>query len=74
MCDKMKNRKWLPVLAMICSVLWALAYPLIKLGYREMGIASDDLSGKILFAGIRFLFAGVLVLIISALSHHGICP
>lgn len=66
----MKNRKWLPPLALTCSVLWALAYPLIKLGYREFGIASDDLGSKILFAGIRFLFAGILVFIISTARHN----
>lgn len=65
MHDMMKNRKWLPPLALTCAVLWALAYPLIKLGYRELGIASDDLGSKIMFAGIRFFLAGVFVLVIS---------
>lgn len=66
----MKNKKWLPPLAMTCSVLWALAYPLIKLGYRELNIATDDLGSKVLFAGIRFLFAGALVLIITGARHQ----
>ena len=38
-----------------------MAYPLIKVGYRLFRIASDDLGGKLLFAGTRFLLAGVLV-------------
>lgn len=66
----MKSRKWLPILAMMCSVMWALAYPLIKLGYKELGIVSDDLGSKILFAGIRFLLAGLLVLLISGARHQ----
>ena len=70
MHNLMKNRKWLPLLALTCSVLWALAYPLIKLGYRELGIASDDLGSKILFAGIRFLVAGLLVLLLSGARHQ----
>lgn len=70
MHNLMKNRKWLPLLALTCSVLWALAYPLIKLGYRELGIASDDLGSKILFAGIRFLLAGLLVFLISEARHQ----
>ena len=65
-----KSKKWLPVLALICSVLWALAYPLIKLGYRELNIATDDLGSKVLFAGIRFLFAGALVLLITGAVNH----
>lgn len=59
----LKSRKWLPPLALTCAILWALAYPLIKLGYTELAIASDDLEGKLLFAGIRFLSAGFLVLL-----------
>ena len=65
-----KSKKWLPVLALICSVLWALAYPLIKLGYRELNIAPNDLGSKVLFAGIRFLFAGALVLLITCAVNH----
>ncbi|MGN0525142.1 DMT family transporter [Eubacterium sp.] len=65
-----KSKKWLPVLALMCSVLWALAYPLIKLGYRELNIATDDLGSKVLFAGIRFLFAGALVLLITGAVNH----
>lgn len=70
MHNLMKNRKWLPLFALTCSVLWALAYPLIKLGYRELGITSDDLGSKILFAGIRFLLAGILVFFISKVRHQ----
>lgn len=65
-----KSKKWLPVLALMCSVLWALAYPLIKLGYRELNIATDDLGSKVLFAGVRFLFAGALVLLITGAVNH----
>ena len=65
-----KSKKWLPVLALICSVLWALAYPLIKLGYRELNIVPNDLGSKVVFAGIRFLFAGALVLLITGAVNH----
>ena len=37
--------------------------------YRELGIASDDLGSKILFAGIRLLLAGILVFFISKVRH-----
>lgn len=43
-----------------------MAYPLIKVGYRVFGIASDDIGGKLLFAGVRFFFAGVLVSLLCA--------
>ena len=38
-----------------------MAYPLIKVGYGLFKLSSDDLGGKLLFAGARFLFAGLLV-------------
>lgn len=57
-----KNSKYKSILAIFCAFGWSLAYPLIKIGYREFQIDSVDLGGKILFAGIRFLFAGILVL------------
>lgn len=56
-----KNSRYKSILAIFCAFGWSLAYPLIKIGYQEFQIASTDLGGKILFAGIRFLFAGMLV-------------
>ena len=58
-----KNNKNKTLLAVICSVGWSLAYPFIKIGYKEFQIAPDDLGGKILFAGVRFFMAGVFVLL-----------
>ena len=66
----LKSRKWLPPLALTCAILWALAYPFIKLGYTELAIASDDLEGKLLFAGIRFLSAGLLVLLLAGKKKY----
>lgn len=57
-----RNSRYKSILAIFCALGWSLAYPLIKIGYQEFQIDSGDLGGKILFAGIRFLFAGILVL------------
>lgn len=65
-----KNKKALPLLAMFCALGWSLAYPLIKMGYSELGIYPDDLGSKILFEGIRFFAAGILVLITGALQKR----
>lgn len=56
-----RNSRYKSILAIFCALGWSLAYPLIKIGYQEFQIDSGDLGGKILFAGIRFLFAGMLV-------------
>ena len=47
--------------AVFVMIGWSLAYPLIKLGYREFQIDGTDLGGKILFAGVRFFMAGTAV-------------
>ena len=53
------------VLAASTSVVWAFAFPLIKLGIPAFGIAPDDTGSKTLFAGVRFAAAGLLVSFIS---------
>lgn len=64
----LKSAKWRPFFAMICAMGWALAFPLIKVGYRELHIAATDTGSKILFAGVRFTFAGLLILLFCLLT------
>lgn len=61
----LKSKKLQPLLASFCALGWSLAYPLIKLGYSEIGISSSDTGSKIMFAGIRFLVAGLMVVLVS---------
>ena len=56
-----QDKHYKAILAIICAVGWSMAYPLIKVGYGIFEISADDLGGKLLFAGVRFLFAGLLV-------------
>lgn len=65
-----RNEKLRPLLAILCALGWSLAYPFIKLGYGELQIYSADLGSKILFAGIRFFAAGLLVLAFSAVQKR----
>lgn len=53
------------LLATFCCLLWGSAYPAIKGGYALLQIPQDDLGGKMLFAGWRFLFAGLLLLALA---------
>ncbi|MEG0050862.1 MAG: DMT family transporter [Terrisporobacter sp.] len=50
-------------LAIICTALWGSAFPFIKIGYELFNISGDDLFSKLLFAGLRFTLAGIVVLI-----------
>ena len=55
------NRIWAVVLlAFISCALWGSAFPMIKIGYGQFGIADSGAGAKILFAGVRFIIAGVL--------------
>lgn len=57
--------------AMICCLLWGSASPAIKTGYRLFGIGDHDIAARILFAGIRFTIAGLMVIIgYSAARRH----
>ncbi|ORX60938.1 hypothetical protein BCR36DRAFT_340982 [Piromyces finnis] len=57
------NRFWMYVLAIICTFLWGSAFPSIKLGYEEFHINSQDLKSIFLFAGMRFTFAGLMIVV-----------
>lgn len=60
---KFFSNKYICVLtAVLCTLLWGTAYPLIKLAYADMNIVA--VSDKLLFAGLRFLLAGVMVFVV----------
>jgi len=56
--------------ALICCFLWGSAFPVIKIGYILLGINSNDFAEQILFAGIRFLLAGILAVILGSIFAH----
>lgn len=68
------NKKYIILLAMLCTFLWGSAYPAIKLGYEVFGIHTDDSYLKLIFAGYRFLIAGVILIIIQKLMGKSIMP
>ncbi len=53
------------LLAMLCCCLWGSAAPFIKLGYHLFDI--QDTASVLLFAGLRFTLAGILVLFFGSL-------
>ncbi|HIU57476.1 MAG TPA: DMT family transporter [Candidatus Ornithomonoglobus merdipullorum] len=59
------------IAAVICNLLWGSAYPGIKIGYELFGI-TDSVSEKLLFAGLRFILAGIMVLAAAAVSGRRI--
>ncbi|MFR8353293.1 MAG: hypothetical protein ACLVB1_12200 [Blautia obeum] len=46
--------------ALLCCLLWGSAFPCIKIGYRLFEVDAADTASQILFAGCRFMLAGIL--------------
>ena len=55
------------MLACLCCLLWGSATPAIKIGYEWFGIGAGDVASRILFAGVRFVLAGVLTVIFGSI-------
>lgn len=64
---KLTNPLTVCLLAAIACALWGSAAPMIKIGYELFSIAENDTWTIILFAGMRFFLAGVLVILFSSL-------
>lgn len=63
----LKKTSALWFMAMICCALWGSAFPCIKIGYQLFKIPADAVSSQMLFAGMRFTLAGILVIVIGSL-------
>ena len=59
---------WVVAFALTAAFLWGWAFPLVKLGFREFAITPEMTGSKMLFAGIRFFFAGLLILLVAKQS------
>jgi len=56
-------------MAFISCALWGSAFPCVKIGYRMLNIGASDTASQILFAGIRFVIAGIMVIIYSSIRE-----
>lgn len=54
------------LIAVLCTALWGSAIPVIKIGYKAFEIS--DTNSQMLFAGYRFLLAGVLAVIFRSIT------
>ena len=56
---------WVMVFALTAAIAWGWAFPLIKVAFKAFGITTDMTGSKMLFAGIRFAAAGLIVLTVA---------
>lgn len=61
---------WVVIFALTAAIAWGWAYPLIKLGFGEFAISGDMTGSKMLFAGVRFLLSGIIVLAIAGVAKR----
>ncbi|MFT4173858.1 MAG: DMT family transporter [Rhodocyclaceae bacterium] len=68
------DRRFVFSCATLCCLLWGSAYPAIKNGYALFNIAADDIPSKLVFAGWRFFFAGLALLVLARFTHRKLGP
>lgn len=56
------NRLFVSAIAVLCTMLWGTAFPAIKIGYNNFRITAANIPSQLMFAGARFLLAGIIVL------------
>ncbi len=59
---RFSDPKVVVALALLCCLLWGSSYPAIKTGYVWFAIARNDIPSQLVFAGWRFLGAGLILL------------
>lgn len=57
---------------MLCTLLWGTAFPFIKLGYTSFKIEEGDIGAKLIFAGLRFFAAGIMVFLFVWITERKI--
>lgn len=71
---KMKDylqKRWIVItIAIFCSILWGSAFPVLKLSYAELQMANNDIIAKVVFAGWRFLLAGLMLLVGLLITNY----
>ena len=62
------NTIFVTLAALICTALWGSATPFIKIGYKLM-LPHGGVPSTILFAGIRFMLAGIITVLIYSIAR-----
>jgi drug/metabolite transporter (DMT)-like permease len=67
----MFQNKWSVIgIAIFCSVLWGSAFPVLKISNQELQLPANEPIAQIVFAGIRFLLAGMMILCLVFITNR----
>lgn len=62
------NTLFVSLAAILCCALWGSATPFIKIGYQLIR-PEATVASTILFAGVRFFFAGIITVVIYSIAR-----
>jgi drug/metabolite transporter (DMT)-like permease len=66
--NRLQDRRVVVAIALLCCFLWGSAVPAVKHGYAIFAIAPSDTPSIMVFAGARFVLAGLMLLVVAGLS------
>lgn len=66
----LSHKAGLVIGALACNLLWGSAVPLVGAGYDTMGIGSAEAGSQMLYAGVRFFLAGLVILALWGATHR----
>ena len=66
--DNILKKTWVMILlASLCQALWGVVFPVIKKSYELFSISG--VGSTLLFAAIRFMLAGVILLLLDTFKE-----
>lgn len=68
--QKMRSTPVVVALALLATFLWGTAYPCIKIGFELFAV--DTMAEQMIFAGVRFIGAGILLLLYCGLTQRSV--
>ncbi|SEQ60942.1 Permease of the drug/metabolite transporter (DMT) superfamily [Devosia sp. YR412] len=61
--SRLQDRRVVVAIALLCCLLWGSAVPAVKYGYELFALAPSDTPSIMVFAGVRFVLAGAMLLL-----------
>ena len=58
--------------ALTSCLLWGSAIPCVRMGYQLLGIDASDTGSQLIFAGVRFLMAGAVVVMAHSFATRSL--
>lgn len=71
MSKYLSNKFYAALIAIFCCILWGSAFPVLKISYGELNMMPGDYNAKIVFAGMRFFIASLILFFVLIVFIKG---